>query len=73
MKPLRQFCAAVAFTLVLSFSAFAGDIQAPGVVSQPPPPPQSVVTGDMADPCIVVLDPLTEITLSMLESILYIF
>jgi hypothetical protein len=72
MKNLRQFCSAVVFTLVLTFSAFAGDIQAPGVTAQPPPPPQSLSTGDLGDPGAVALDPLTEITLKMLESMLSI-
>jgi hypothetical protein len=73
MKNLRQFCSAVVFTLVLTFSAFAGDIQAPGVIAQPPPPPQSSSRGEMDGPVALALDPLTEITLKMLESMLPIF
>jgi hypothetical protein len=73
MKKLRQFCSAVALMLLLTFAAIAGDIQAPGVAVEPPPPPQTALTGDMGSPKAVALDPLTEITLKMLESILSIF
>ena len=73
MKNLRQFCSAVALTLLLTFSAFGGDIQAPGVTTQPPPPPQTASTVEMDDPQAVALDPLTEIALKMLESMLFIF
>lgn len=85
MKKLRQFCAAIVFTLVLTFSAFAGDINTPGASTQPPPPPQpsaatgqigrcgGVSTGDMDCPGAPALDPLTEITLKMLETMLSYF
>ena len=71
MKKLQQFCSAVVLMLLLTFSAIAGDIQAPGVAVEPPP--QTALTGDMGSPKAVALDPLTEITLKMLESILSIF
>jgi hypothetical protein len=84
MKNLRQFCAAIVITLALTFSAFAGDINAPGISTQPPPPPQPSATGkigrsgvvctsDMTCSGAVALDPLTEITLTMLESMLSYF
>jgi hypothetical protein len=83
MKNFRQFCAATVFTLVLTFSAFAGDINAPGVITQPPPPPPSatsktgrpgvVCTGDMGCSGATALNPLTEIMLEMLKSMLSFF
>jgi len=85
MKNLRQFCAAIVITLVLTFSAFAGDINAPGVSTQPPPPPPPSATGEIGRSGILctsgmtcsgaaALGPLTEITLKiMLESMLSYF
>jgi hypothetical protein len=73
MKNFRQFCSAVVLTLLFTFSAFAGDIQGPGITAQPPPTPQTASTGEMDGPHLVTLDPLTEITLKMLESMLSIF
>ena len=73
MKNLRQFCAAIVFTLALTFSALAGDINAPGLTTQPPPPPQPSATGDTARSDAARLDPLTEITLRMLQSMLSYF
>jgi hypothetical protein len=81
MKNLRRFCAAIVFTLVLTFSAFAGDINVPGATTQPSQPSATgemgrsgvVFTGDMACPDAATLDPLTEITLKMLESMLSYF
>jgi hypothetical protein len=84
MKNLRQFCAAIVFTLVLTFSTFAGDINAPGATTQPPPPPQPSATGGMGHSGVVstgdtacldaaTLDPLAEITLKMLQSMLSYF
>jgi hypothetical protein len=85
MRKLQQFCAALALTLALAMSAFAGDISCPGATATPPPPPpQLSVTGHISFPDIsttreistldvAALDPLTEATFSMLQSILSIF
>jgi hypothetical protein len=82
MKNLRQFCAAIVFTLALTFSAFAGDIQAPGAMTQSPlqPPATGEIarcgvafTGDSACSGAVTFTPLTEITLKMLQSMLFYF
>ncbi|MDT5122463.1 MAG: hypothetical protein QOC96_1945 [Acidobacteriota bacterium] len=82
MKNLRQFCAAVVLTLVFTFSAFAGDMQTPGVVDPPPPPPSmmadtstpsaTIATGT-ATQDVVAVDPVTEAALSLLQSVLSIF
>ncbi|MDT4953099.1 MAG: hypothetical protein QOJ02_1237 [Acidobacteriota bacterium] len=86
MRSLQQFCAALALTLALAMSAFAGDISCPGATATPPPPPpqQLSVTGHISFPDIsttrgistldvAALDPLTEATFSLLQSILSIF
>ena len=86
MNNLRRFCAALALGLVLSLSAVAGEIGCPGITSNPPPPPPSqvIATGDILTPGIAAtgdtpatdlaaLDPLTEITLSLLQSVLSLF
>lgn len=85
MKKLQRFCAAVALTLAFAFSASAGDILGPGVVSQPPPPqqqssatceiemPGAAARGDMLAPGVTAFDPVTEAALSLLQSILSLF
>jgi hypothetical protein len=83
MKKLQQFFAAAILTLALALSASAGDILCPGVIDQPPPQ-QSSVTGDMScpgvastgeisGPGVVAIDPVTEITLSLFQSVLFLF
>ena len=71
MKIFRRFVAAAVLTMSLTIVALAGDIQAPGIISEPPPPPTSV-TGDIQAPGIVAPDPVTEATLSLLQSLLSI-
>jgi hypothetical protein len=83
MKKLQQFCPVVVLTLVLTFSAFGGDISIPGATSPTPPPPSSVAgdmgtpgataTGEIQFPGVVKLDPVTEAALSLLQSILFLF
>ena len=68
MDRLRQFCAVVVLTFVLSFSAFAGEM-ATGAVSEPPSE-QTSVTGEMATGCV---DPVTEFGLTILQSLLSLF
>jgi hypothetical protein len=46
MNNLRHFCAGLILTLALTVPTFAGNIECGGVVSEPPPPTESV-TGDM--------------------------
>jgi hypothetical protein len=84
MKKIRQLCACLILALVVTLSAFAGDIPFPGVTNSPPPPPQSLVaddtdttgatvTGETPAPVVVTLDPMTEAALSLLQSILSLF
>jgi hypothetical protein len=82
MKRLQQLPAVIALMLVLALSAPAGDILGPGA-APPPPPPEYVVTGDtetpeastgdVSNPDVVELDPVTEAALSLLQSILSLF
>ena len=81
MKPLRQLCAVFVLTFVLASSAFAGDMQC-GAVPPPPDPPASV-TGDIQCGFMTTngtlsteaafVDPATEFTLNILQSVLSIF
>ena len=84
MKHLRRFCAAIVLTLALSLSAVAGDILIPGATTQPTPQPRSSMTsatpqsedssvGDILIPGANALDPMTEFTLSLLQSLLSLF
>jgi hypothetical protein len=81
MKDFRRFFAAAALTLALTFSTLAGDIQSPGILTQPPPATGPMDTpkitdvscsSDISYPGDVSLDPLTEVALSMLQSVLSI-
>jgi hypothetical protein len=82
MKNLKQFVAATVLMLALTFSAFAGDVQAPGATTQPTLQPSAtsevgrcgvVLTGDSACSGAATFTPLTEITLKMLQSLLFYF
>ncbi|MBC7910354.1 MAG: hypothetical protein H7Y30_07640 [Pyrinomonadaceae bacterium] len=46
MKHLRQVCAATILALIISVSAFAGEMDTSGIIPSPPPPPPPV-TGEM--------------------------
>ena len=83
MKYLRRLCAVVVLAVALGFSAFAGDILTPGA-TQPLPKSSTTITasvttetcdsepGDILTPG-AALDPVTEATLSLLESLLSLF
>ena len=85
MKDLKRLGAAVALTLVLGISAFAGDIQSPpcaptdpGII-QTPPCSDGQAASDPAAPGIILTPPaasavsessLAEVAISLLESLL---
>jgi hypothetical protein len=80
MKTVQRFCAAAILMLALTFSAFAGDILLPG--DTPPPPPNASVIVDtsgalvndaLAISNVAELDPMTDIALSLLRSLLSFF
>lgn len=82
MEKLRRFCTAAVLTVVFTFSASAGDIQAPGITSLPSPQssitgdismPGAIATGDMPCPGAVALDPVTEAVWSLFQGLLSLF
>ena len=80
MKHLRRFCAATILTLTFALAPLAGDMQC-GVVTPPPNPPASVmaettpeVTESGEDsPETSFIDPVTELTLNILQGLLALF
>lgn len=84
MKKFRGVFAAAILALTLSISAFAGEISIPGIKNTPHPPVLSVTgdilcsdaasTGDISGSCgVITLDTVTEITLSLFQSLLLLF
>ena len=45
MKSVKNFVSAALLVFILAFTAFAGDIETPGVYAPPPPPHASVPAG----------------------------
>ena len=70
MKRLRHLCAATILTFTVTLAALAGDMQC-GVINSPTR--QASVTGDMATGATVTVDPVTEFTLNVLQSLLSLF
>jgi hypothetical protein len=79
MKTLRQFCVVVVFTLALTTSAFAGEIEI--TKTSPPPPPTAQgdihtgVTGqaETGSSEATAAGLATEIALNLLQSVLALF
>jgi hypothetical protein len=69
-KPMRKTLQASLLITVLAFPALAGDIQ--NGIAEPPPPPQS---GQSMEEKTVTQETqtLTEITLNLLQSVLFLF
>jgi hypothetical protein len=85
MKTLRKILAAAVLACVFSIAALAGDMST-GVAQSPPPPSvtgdmstgnsataESTVTGDMGTGAASTVDPITEIALSLLQTLLALF
>ena len=83
MKPLRQLCVALTFTLALAITTFAGEIH---TTVAPPPPPSSQATTTEGDIQTTVAgqeetgsseatttDSATELALNLLQSVLSLF
>jgi hypothetical protein len=81
MKTLRQLCVAVVFTLALSISTFAGEIE---ITKTAAPPPQTatanadIQTGiagqeETGSSEATAADSATEIALNLLQSVLSLF
>lgn len=84
MKNFRQVCATLSLTLLLWVSAYGGEIGCPGISSEPSSPvhttaagdigsPSIAASGDISTPGVTALDPLSELTLSLLRSVLSLF
>jgi hypothetical protein len=78
MRTLRRLCAVLVLTLALALSAFAGDMTT-GVTSSSPPSQANAtgdistgITGDMTTG-VTATDPVTEIVLNLLQSLLSLF
>lgn len=71
MKNLRRLCAGLILTLALTSTAFAGQMDCPGVTSTPPPP-EAEVTGDMPTGGVSA-DPMTVAMLSLIETMVTLF
>lgn len=83
MKCLRRFCCASVLTFAFTLSSFAGDIHTGAVQPPPPPDPPAMSTGDIN--CGVIqtnensiseiasVDPMTELTLNILQSVMALF
>jgi hypothetical protein len=54
MNKLNRLCTATVLTLALAFTAFAGDMQTPGITSTPPD--QTTVTGIIDTPGVTTTD-----------------
>ncbi len=79
MRKLRQLSMAVVFTLALSASAFAGIIGGgPEPPPAPPEPPSATATGIIgtspsAEPMAPATDPVVDVALNLLQSLLLAF
>jgi hypothetical protein len=77
MKRTQRLVATFVLTLALACSTMAGHIPGPGV--QQPPPPTTEATGDMPGPGAEAtdstssIDPVTQLTLTLLQSLLTLF
>lgn len=76
MRNLRRLFATAALALMLAVYTFAGEISAPGVMPEPTPTPTPgqvdtppSVTGEISAPGVGSLDPLTEMTLSLISTL----
>jgi hypothetical protein len=72
MNQFRQLCATILLTVILAASpALAGDM--PQGVTSPSTSSESSVTGDMPQGITSEIDPVTELMLSLLQSMLALF
>jgi hypothetical protein len=77
MKTLQRLCAALALTMVLSVSAFAGEMTTM-VTAPPPPPDQAITQGEMTTMATGEMqttanDSVTQSALDLLQRVLSIF
>ena len=72
MKTLKHFCASLTLIAALSGVVFAGQSDSPPVTS-PTPPPTQMTYDDSSTTADSESDPLMEIGLSLIQTILSIF
>ena len=76
MKRIQRLMATFVLTMALALSAAAGDMPGPGIHL---PPPSTEATGNMPGPGVDTtdftsgIDPVTEFTLTLLQSLLSLF
>lgn len=80
MKKLQQLFASVVLTLLLSASTFAGDGIIHPMITQPTPTPTPVTTTNNSAEAVGIItigitsdDPVAEVALSLLQSVLALF
>ena len=78
MRTLRQLSIALLLALVVSASAFAGIIDGPPAPAPPPEPPSATATGIIGAPpsaeaVTPATDPVVDVALNLLQSVLSLF
>lgn len=79
MRRLRQLSMAVVLTLMLGTYALAGIIECPPAPAPPPEPPSATATGTIetppsgAQPVAPATDPVVDIVLNLMQSVLSLF
>jgi hypothetical protein len=73
MKKLQRLCVAGTFTLLLTMSALAGDIQTPGKTQPPPPPESSIPAPGDIQTGNEIQNSVAEIALNLLQTMLSVF
>jgi hypothetical protein len=70
MKNSKSLCAAVVLTLVLTLPVFAGEMTT--MIADPPPPP-TATEGQMQTGDSEAVDPVAQLALNVLQSVLSLF
>lgn len=78
MRKIRLLSMAILLTLMLGTSALAGIIETPPAPAPPPEPQQASSTGIIggppnAEPVTLATDPVVDIALNLLQSVLSLF
>lgn len=69
MKTLRRISALTLLSLTLSISVLAGQVEFPGIIKPPDPPPTSQMTQTTDSTTEITIDVTTEIVLAVLDLI----
>lgn len=71
MKSIRQLCAAVVLTLVVAAHTFAGQMHT--LIVDPPPPPPAAAEGQITTGNSEAVDPVVQLALNVLQSVMSLF